>query len=65
MGADIINIEILEDGTIKAVTDKISPANHVSADLFFRLLQKDCGGARNEKARSLHTHTHEGITHSH
>jgi hypothetical protein len=63
--ADILNITILEDGTIKAETDKISPANHVSADMFFKLLQKDCGGAKDVKARSGHVHTHEGITHSH
>ena len=42
--SDIINVEILEDGTISYQTDKISGTNHVSADSFLQELQEAIGG---------------------
>jgi hypothetical protein len=64
---DVIQIEVLDDGTIKATTDPISSANHLSADKFFRLLQERAGGATVRNKRSnTHTHVHEGEKeHSH
>uniref|UniRef100_A0A6M3JN00 Uncharacterized protein n=1 Tax=viral metagenome TaxID=1070528 RepID=A0A6M3JN00_9ZZZZ len=41
---DIINVEILEDGTISYQTDKISGTNHVSADSFLKELEAAIGG---------------------
>ena len=66
--ADVINIEILEDGTIKATTDPISGANHLSADAFFNFLQGLCGVRRFIKPRGgkLQVHSHsDGTIHSH
>ena len=37
---DIINIEILEDGTIKFETSEISGANHKSADDFLSFIEE-------------------------
>lgn len=67
MGQDVIDIEILEDGTIKASTSKISAANHLSADGFFSFLSRLCGAKAERKAKGnvVHTHSHEGVTHSH
>lgn len=58
MKEDIIDIEILPDGTIKATTPKISAANHQSADQFMVELGRLAGGATKVTRRSGHTHTH-------
>jgi hypothetical protein len=65
--ADVINIEILPDGTIKSTTDRISAANHSSADGFFRYLSSLVGGSMTRKAKSLlgHIHTHGKTEHRH
>jgi hypothetical protein len=41
---DTMNITILEDGTIKAETDKISGINHMTAEALLRNLAGACGG---------------------
>lgn len=41
---DKIDIEILEDGTMKADTDPISQAFHGSAEGFLRQMAADLGG---------------------
>lgn len=41
---DQMNITILEDGTIKVETDKISGANHLNAESFLREMSKLAGG---------------------
>lgn len=41
---DEMKITILEDGTIKCETDKISPANHATAEALLRNLQSASGG---------------------
>lgn len=61
MGNDTIDITILEDGTIKAETSKVSNANHISADSFFKYLAELAGGKTTRNRRG-HTHTH---THKH
>jgi hypothetical protein len=63
--ADIINIEILEDGTIKTTTDEVSQANHSSADKFFAVLRGLCGGIFTRKQKIGHVHTHGNVTHTH
>lgn len=42
--ADIIEIEITEDGLIKAATDKISMPNHMGAEAFMRECARLAGG---------------------
>lgn len=60
MQEDSLAIEILEDGTIKISTDQISPANHLSADQFLKLLAELAGGETTRaKNRHAHTHHHE------
>jgi spore cortex formation protein SpoVR/YcgB (stage V sporulation) len=41
---DIIDIEVLADGTIKFQTDSISQANHLSADEFLKEMAELTGG---------------------
>lgn len=64
---DVIDIEILADGTIKSSTDVISPVNHTSADKFFALLERLTGGicSRKRRGSKVHVHQHDGVTHSH
>lgn len=68
MRGDMIEIEVLEDGTIKITTDQISPANHLSADQFLRHIEELAGGEitkqKNRRVQS-HVHQHGGVTHSH
>lgn len=45
MSMDIINWEILEDGTISLKTPGISKENHVSADELLDQLAENMGGA--------------------
>lgn len=74
MKQDVIEIEILEDGTIKTVTDKVSMPNHANAEGFMRQLATYCGGFVKRVRRiavgasllgALHEHTHDGHTHTH
>lgn len=63
--ADQFLVEILPDGTIKSTTDPISPANHASADGFFKLVSEMTGGEVLRKKRSkAHIHQH-GHSHEH
>ena len=43
-GTDTIIIEVLEDGTIKTETDKVSSANHSTADNFLKEMFRLAGG---------------------
>ena len=74
MKQDVIEIEILEDGTIKTSTDRVSMANHQNAEGFLRSMSTLAGGmwkqVRKIGARLAHGHSHEhghehGHTHSH
>jgi hypothetical protein len=62
---DIIDVEILADGTIKIKTDTISPANHLNADKLLDFISKMSGSeaikTRKDKA---HAHEHKHI-HAH
>ena len=61
MGNDTLDIIILEDGTIKVETDKVSNANHISADNLLKYLSELAGG-KTTRTRRPHSHTH---THKH
>jgi len=67
--ADKIKVTILEDGTIKVDTDKISGPNHVNAEGFLREMFKLAGGsiARKLKHASQHMfgHGHSHDDHQH
>lgn len=65
--ADIIEIEVLEDGTIKTSTNKVSMPNHANAEAFLRDIAKMAGGTveRKRKAGHAHHHHHEGHHHHH
>lgn len=63
MNEDIIEIEILEDGTIKTSTDQIGQSNHQNAEEFMAEMARNLGGAtETEKRRVSHAHAH---THQH
>ena len=64
---DKIEIEILDDGSIKISTDAISMANHGGAEMLIRETIKLAGGEANRKQKAGHHHMHEhnGHWHSH
>lgn len=69
---DQMTITILEDGTIKAETDAISPQNHQTAEAFMRNLAQAAGGGQSQKHKHgvigavAHSLQHRfGMGHSH
>lgn len=61
---DEIRFQILEDGTIKFKTDRVSKANHVSADELLREVEDLAGGERvtkKRKQRKIHVHDHNHV----
>ena len=54
-----MNITILPDGTIKVETDKISQANHMTAEAFMRNIATAAGGHQERK----HKHGIIGAAH--
>ena len=55
---DQIEIEILEDGTLKVVTPSIGAANHRNADELMSILAEYMGGdVQEEKLAKGHAHT--------
>lgn len=65
--SDVITIEILEDGTIKMETNKVSMPNHGNAEMLLRELVTQAGGSSERKMKKgCHQHTHDGENfHSH
>jgi hypothetical protein len=72
--SDTMKIEVLEDGTIKVITDAVSMQNHMSAEAFLREANRLLGGETKRTRRMdvkfdlhhhLDEHTHDGHTHSH
>ena len=62
---DQIKIEILPDGRLKATTDKVSAANHGSAEAIMRDFAQMGPTERKQRPHSHHHHGHEhGHTHS-
>lgn len=68
--ADMMNISILEDGTIKIETGKVSAANHVNAEAFIRECFTMAGGKSKRVLKAgaslhhaLHVHAADGHTH--
>ena len=68
MANDNIQIEILDDGTIKVTTDQVSGPNHANAEAFLKLMAQLGGGETTRIRRhdaQQHAHTHAGQRHSH
>ena len=59
MNQDEIEIEILEDGRIKILTDKVSMPNHTNADRFIKDMARLLGG---EVTRDKRADAHRHIT---
>jgi hypothetical protein len=57
MGNDVIDIEILPDGSIKVSTDKVSASNHMNAEKFLQFMAELAGGTT-QRTRKAHAHTH-------
>ena len=60
--SDTLRMIILEDGTIRTETDRVSAPNHQSAELFLLDITRATGGeaTRTRKAHGhVHQHTHE------
>lgn len=55
--SDTMRITILEDGTIRTETDKISAPAHQSAEAFLTTVTTLTGGAAT-RSRKAHTHVH-------
>ena len=47
--SDEMNITILEDGTIKIDSGKISAQQHMTAEAFLRNISQACGGKQERK----------------
>lgn len=68
--ADILDITIEEDGTIKVVTEGVSQANHTSADDLLSMLEDELGTKRittkrKDKKALLHAKKHVHTGHKH
>lgn len=63
---DKMEIEVLEDGSIKVSTDRISLPNHGGAEMLIKELVKAAGGEVDRARKSNGTyHSHDGHYHSH
>lgn len=65
---DTIQIEILEDGTIKITTDPVSAANHQTAEQFLKDIATLAGGPSTRARRTdraHHHHHHHAHDHAH
>jgi hypothetical protein len=59
MAEDRIQIETLEDGTIRVDTSAVSPANHASAEQFIKLMAEMNNGGSSTRVRHGHAHHHD------
>ena len=69
--SDIMNIEILKDGTITVKTGEVSDGNHINADNLMVMLDKLMGGhvdikENPDELAKAHAHAHKhGHAHAH
>ena len=61
--ADILDVEILEDGRIKVTTDAVSVGNHRSADQLLKTLEQLMGGEVVVEGKTDRTAHHRGTSH--
>lgn len=62
--ADIITVDILDNGDLRITTDQISAGNHRNADDLLKTLEALAGGKTTIKKRHGHRHQH-GHEHTH
>lgn len=63
--SDTMRIVVLEDGTIRTETNKISAPAHQSAEAFLLDVSKLSGGkAQRERKQHAHVHTHVHLSDS-
>ncbi len=65
MKDDKIEFTILPDGSVKWETEKISNANHATAEALTRALANELGGESVRKVRGKHSHSHGTNQHQH
>ena len=59
---DTIEIEILDDGTVKVTTDPISGPNHLNAEQFLAFMARTLGGTtQTNRRRETHRHIHKTL----
>lgn len=46
---DTMNITVLDNGDLKIETDRVSPANHMTAEAFMRNVAQVCGGKQERR----------------
>jgi len=56
--SDTMTIEVLEDGSLKIETSKISMANHTNCEGLIRELVTGMGGKSQRVRKGMHTHMH-------
>jgi hypothetical protein len=59
---DTLKMIILEDGTIRTETDRVSAPNHQSAEAFLSDITRATGGEAT-RTRKAHGHHHQGHAH--
>lgn len=62
---DRFDITILEDGTIKLETGRVSAANHMTAEAALRFLAQACPGGSQTRTRLAHAHGGHAHEHEH
>lgn len=63
---DKLEIKILDTGTVRVSSGKISAANHVSAETFLHCIQTAIGGKVTVRQKlGTVAHSHGGIMHTH
>ena len=66
--ADTMTVQILADGTMKVTTDKVSMANHLTAEKFLKFAAELLGGKtirKRKRGMVGHVHSHGGHVHKH
>ena len=64
---DVINLQILEDGTVTIKTSEISDGNHVAAENLLEEMEKMLGGSvvrKENPDKHKHAHVHN-YAHAH
>ena len=65
MQIDRFTIEILEDGTIKTITDEVSAPNHDNAEQFLRAMAHLAGGeTKRQRRNDVKPHRHDEHQHT-
>jgi hypothetical protein len=57
--SDKMRVTILDDGSLKIETDKVSSANHTNAEGFIREMVRMMGGKQSVKNKVMHGHVHD------